>query len=182
MNWLNTSAILAVAFVAVFFQSYYRGLRLVLGAQIDVLPALMAYTALSCGLSTVVLLAIWGGLCFDALSANPMGTSMVPLFVAGAVIHYHRGLVLREQWVARYAMAFAACAVVPLLSVVMLLSMGKELMLGYWSLWQWVVMALGGAATTPIWFAGLDWLKQALSYPVHSEGGFRPDRDIKRGR
>lgn len=182
MNWLNTSAILAAAFVAVFFESYYRGFRLLLGAQIDLLPALMAYTALSGGLSTVVLLAICGGCFFDALSANPLGTTIVPLFVAGASIHYHRGLILREQWVARYATAFAACAVVPVLSAVLLLSMGHEPLIGYWSLWQWVVMAVGGAATAPIWFIVLDRLRHALSYPARSEPGFRPDRDIKRRR
>jgi hypothetical protein len=182
MNWLNTSAILAAAFVAVFIESYYRGFRLLLGTQIDFLPALMAYTALTGGLLTVVLLAICGGICFDTLSANPLGTSMVPLFVAGAAIHYHRGLILREQWLARYATAFAACAVVPALSLLLLLSMGHEPLVGYWWPWQWVIMALGGAASTPIWFMVLDRLGRALSYPPRSEPGFRPDRDIKRGR
>jgi hypothetical protein len=182
MNWLNTSAILSAAFVAVFLQSYYRGFRLLFGAQIDLLPALMAYAALSSGLSTVVLLAICGGFCFDTLSANPLGTTVVPLFVVGAAIHYHRGLILREQWVARYATAFAACAIVPLLSVMLLLTMGHEPLLGYWFLWQWLVMAVGGAATAPFWFIVLDRLGPALSYPERSEPGFRPDRDIKRGR
>jgi hypothetical protein len=182
MNWINTSAILAVAFLAVFFESYFRGFRWVLGAQIDFLPVLMAYTALSGGLSTIVLLAVCGGFWFDSLSANPLGTTVVPLFVAGAVIHYHRGLILREQWVVRYATAFAACTVVPLLSVILLLTIGQEPLLGYWSLWQWVVMAVGGAVTAPIWFVGLDRLNRALSYPVQTEPGYRPDREIKRGR
>jgi hypothetical protein len=182
MNWLNTSAILAAAFIAVFIESHYRGFRLLLGTQIDFLPALMAYAALTGGLLTVVLVAVCGGFCFDALSANPLGTTVVPLFVAGAAIHYHRGLILREQWLARYATAFAACAVVPVLSLLLLLSMGQEPLLGYWSLWQWVVMAVGGAASTPIWFMVLDRLGRALNYPPQSEPGFRPDRDIKRGR
>ena len=182
MSLPNTSAILAVAFLAVFFESYVRVFRLVLGAQIDFLPALMAYTALSGGLSTVVLLAVCGGFWFDTLSANPLGTTVVPLFIAGALIHYHRGLILREQWVARYATTFVACAAVPLLSVVLLLIIGQEPLLGYWSLWQWAVMAVGGAVTTPVWFLVLDRLSRALSYPVQAQPGFRPDREIKRGR
>ena len=41
MNWLNTIAILLIAFLAVFLESYFRGLRNLVGAQIDLLPALM---------------------------------------------------------------------------------------------------------------------------------------------
>ncbi len=63
-----------------------------------------------------------------------------------------------------------------------LLIIGQEPLLGYWSLWQWAVMALGGAATTPFWFLALDRLNRALSYPVQTEPAFRPDREIKRGR
>jgi cell shape-determining protein MreD len=181
MNWLNTTAILAAAYVAVFLEAHLGGLRWMLGAQIDFLPSLMAYAALTSGLSTVVVLAVCGGAWFDALSANPLGTTALPLYMAGALIHYHRGLILREQWVARFAIALGACAVVPLFSVVLLLSMGEEPLLGYGSLWQWMVMAVGGCAVTPIWYVLLDGLNRALSYPVRVEPGFRPDRDIKRG-
>ncbi len=181
MNWFSTSAILAVAYLAVFLESHLSGLRLLLGAQIDLLPSLMAYVALTSGLTTVLLLAVCGGFWFDSLSANPLGTTVVPLYVAGALIHYHRGLILREQWIARFATAFAASAAVPFLSVLLMLTMGEEPLLGYGSLWQWVVMAAGGSATTPIWYLLLDRLNRALSYPVQSEPGFRPDRDIKRG-
>jgi hypothetical protein len=181
MNWLNTSAILAAAYLAVFLESQLSGLRWLLGAQIDFLPSLMAYAALSSGLATVVLLAVCGGFWFDSLSANPLGTTVVPLYVAGALIHYHRGLILRDQWVARFAIAFAACAVVPLLSVLFLLTLGEEPLLGYGALWQWLVMAVGGCATTPIWYVFLDRLNRALSYPAQSEPGFRADREIQRG-
>ena len=50
-----------------------------LGAQIDLLPALMVYAALNAGLPTVALLAVFGGLWFDTLSANPLGISILPL-------------------------------------------------------------------------------------------------------
>ena len=40
MNWLNTIAILLIAFLAVFLESSVRALRNVLGAQIDLLPGL----------------------------------------------------------------------------------------------------------------------------------------------
>jgi len=81
MNWLNTIAILLIAFLAVFMESYFRGLRNLVGAQIDLLPALMVYASLSAGISTVALLATLGGLWFDSLSANPLGITVLPLLV-----------------------------------------------------------------------------------------------------
>ena len=65
MNWLNTIALLLVAFLAVFLESYVRFLRNLLGAQIDLLPALMVYASLTTGISTVALLATLGGFWFD---------------------------------------------------------------------------------------------------------------------
>ncbi|PYK99130.1 MAG: hypothetical protein DME19_09810 [Verrucomicrobia bacterium] len=97
MNWLNTFAVLLIAFLAVFLESYCRGLRNLFGTQIDLLPALIVYASLSAGLSTVGLLALLGGLWFDSLSANPLGISVLPLFVVGFIIHYCRELILREQ-------------------------------------------------------------------------------------
>ena len=73
MNWLNISVILVMAWVLIFVQSAFNSLRELLGAQIDLLPALMVYTALSARLAGVTLVAIAGGLAFDALSANPTG-------------------------------------------------------------------------------------------------------------
>src|SRR2546427_12179292 len=78
MNWLNTIAILLVAFLPVFLESYFRGLRNLVGAQIDLLPALMVYAGLNAGISTVALLATLGGLWFDSLSANPLGITVLP--------------------------------------------------------------------------------------------------------
>ena len=100
MNWLNTIAILLIAFLVVFLESYFRGLRNLVGAQIDLLPALMVYASLSAGISTVALLATLGGLWFDSLSANPLGITVLPLLVIGLLIHSGRDMILREQ---RYA-------------------------------------------------------------------------------
>jgi len=56
-----------------FFASGAAGLREWLGAQVDLLPALMVYAALYTGLANVAGLAVLGGLWFDGLSANPLG-------------------------------------------------------------------------------------------------------------
>ena len=47
-------------------------------------------------LATISLLAVLGGSWFDALSANPFGASILPLFAVGFVIYLRRDLILRE--------------------------------------------------------------------------------------
>src|SRR5579863_8359498 len=97
MNVLNTIILLGTAFVAVFLEASCDGFRHLLGAQIDLLPALMVYAALTCDIVAVALLAVLGGLWMDTLSYNPLGVSILPLFTIGFVIYPRRGLILREQ-------------------------------------------------------------------------------------
>src|SRR5262245_46318933 len=95
MNRLNTIFILLAAFLAVFWEAAFNGLRHWIGAQVDLLPPLMVYAALFGGLDSVVLLALLGGVWYDSLSANPLGLSVLPLFVCGLGIHANRDLILR---------------------------------------------------------------------------------------
>jgi rod shape-determining protein MreD len=182
MNWLNTIAVLLVAFLAVFLESYFRGLRNLLGAQIDLLPALVVYASLTADISTVALLATLGGLCFDSLSANPLGITVLPLFVIGFVIHSCRDLILREQRYAQFMLGLAASAAAPLFTLLSLLGVGDDPLLGWWSWWQWLVMALGGAVFTPVCFTLFHRLNRAFTYQPQLESSFRPDREIKRDR
>ena len=76
-NWFQTVLILLAAFTAVFVSATFNGLRVMVGAQFDLLPSLMVYTAMSHGLFSVTLVAIGGGLLFDSLSANPLGISVI---------------------------------------------------------------------------------------------------------
>ena len=62
MNLLQTILILAAAFLAVFGEAAFPVLRHWLGAQVDLLPALMVYAALNADIVTVSLLAVLGGL------------------------------------------------------------------------------------------------------------------------
>ena len=70
----------------------------------------------------------------------------------------------------------------PLLTVLSLIWAGAEPLLGWWSLWQWFVMALGGAVLTPLCFFLFNWFNRAFSYQPQAETSFRPDREIKRDR
>jgi rod shape-determining protein MreD len=182
MNWFNTVLILFVAFVAAFFSATFGGFRLLLGAQIDLLPSLMVYTALSHGLVPVTLLAICGGLLLDSLSANPMGVSLLPLFLIGFIIQRYRGLILRSELFAQVSIGCAASAAAPVGNVLLLLNTDHPPLLSWFSLWQWIVMAVLGGLMTPLWFWVFDWLGGALNYRPWDTGAFRADREIKRGR
>ena len=182
MNLLQTILILAAAFLAVFGEATLGGLRQWLSAQVDLLPALMVYAALNADIVTVSLLAVFGGLWFDALSANPPGVSILPLFAVGYGIWLQRELILRELPFAQVVLGAIASAVAPVLSVLVLLTIGQQPLLGWGSLWQWIVMTLGGGVATPVVFQLFGLFDRALNYRRTTETSFRPDRQIRRGR
>jgi len=182
MNWINTLALLLLAFLAVFVECHVRFLRNLLGVQIDLLPALIAYAALTMSLLPLVLVAALGGLWFDSLSSNPPGLSVLPLLVTGVLIHSYRSLILREEFYPRFLLGLAASAAVPVMTLLLLLATGAEPRVGRWSLWQWLVMASGGAVFTPLCFQLFDWFNRVFNYRPESESSFRPDREIDRGR
>jgi hypothetical protein len=182
MNLFQTILILTFAFLAVFGEAAFPALRHWLGAQVDLLPALMAYAALKSGITTIALLAVLGGLWFDSLSANPFGITILPLFVTGFAIYFRRDLILRELPFAQVVLGTVASAVVPLMTLLLLLSSGKEPLIGWGSLWQWLVLTAGGAVATPLIFALFEWCNHSLGYQPRTETSFRPDREIQRGR
>jgi cell shape-determining protein MreD len=182
MNKFHHTLIFLAAFLAVFWEAAFGGIRNVLGAQVSLLPGLMVYAAMSAGLLTLALLALFGGLLFDSLSANPLGVSVLPLFVVGVMIHARRDLLLREQVFAQIVLGVLASALAPALAVLVLLTLGESPLLGWGSLWQWLVMSAGGAAATPLLFILFGWLNRVLGYQPAMEASFRPDREIRRGR
>lgn len=182
VNWLSTACLFGAAFVAVFWEAAFGGVRHLVGAQIDLLPPLMVYAGLCMGVTTVTLLAVCAGLWFDSLSANPLGVTVLPLFVIGLTIHLKRELILRDETFAQLVLGLGASAVAPVLTVLLLLTMGCNPLLGWGTLWQFVVLCLGGAIATPIWFELFGWLQRTLAYRGAHEGSFRSDREIRRGR
>ena len=182
MNWLPTILLLGAAFLAVFWQAAFGGVRYLLGAQIDLLPPLMVYASLYGSVTTVTLLALCGGLWFDSLSANPLGVTVLPLFVIGLAIHLKRGLILRDQTVAQLVLGLGASAAAPILTLLLLLTMRRAPLLGWGTLWQLVVQGVGGAIATPVCFELFGWLQRLLVHGAANPSSFRPDREIRRGR
>ena len=182
MNFLNTMLILVAAYLAVFWEAAFSGIRHLLGAQIDLLPALMVYASLSADLVTVASLALLAGLGFDSLSANPLGVSVLPLFSIGLAIFINRDLILRDQLFAQWSLGLAASAAAPLLTLLILLTSGHKPLLGWGSLWQWLVMAVGGGLATPVFFGLFGGVQRLLVHSADVPSAFRADREIRRGR
>ena len=140
MNWLNTAIVLGATYLAVFWEAAFSGVSHVLGAQIDLLPPLMVYAALCTGLTTVALLALCGGLWFDSLSANPLGVTVLPMFAIGLAIYLKRDLILRDETFARLMLGLGASAVAPVLTLLLLFTMGRTPLVrwarsGNWRCW-----------------------------------------------
>ena len=182
MNPLGSILILVAAFLAVFCETAFPFVRHLLGTQINLLPALIVCASLRAGLVTMTLVAALGGLCFDALSANPLGLSVLPLFVAGFIVCWKSDLILRDQIYAQFVLGLLASATVPAMTLLLLLTAGRAPLIGWGSLWQWLVLAGGGAAATPFLFKLLAVLERSLSYRRAMETSFRQDREIRRGR
>jgi rod shape-determining protein MreD len=182
MRTLNSILLLLTTLLAVFLEGAFNGIRHLLGAQIDLLPALIVYASLRTGLTTMTLVAVLGGLLFDTLSANPLGITVLPLFVCGLVLYSQRELVLRDELFAQFILGLVASAAVPVATVLLLLTSGHAPLLGWGSIWQWLVMMFGGAVAAPVLFQFFDLFDRALNYRRAIEPSFRPDREIQRGR
>jgi cell shape-determining protein MreD len=182
MNWLHTILLAATALVCVFFEAWFNGFRAAFGAQVDFLPALMVYAGMTNNIFTIALVALCGGLSFDSFSANPLGVSVLPLVLIGTLAYRGREWVWRDHRAGQFFMGAAASALQPLGVLFVLVNMGVTPLLGWKSLWQLFVMAVGGGLFAPFCFALFNWIHRAFEYQPASQPSFRADREIKRGR
>jgi rod shape-determining protein MreD len=182
MNRFNAIPLLVVTYLVVWLQATLNEFRDVTGVQMDLLPSLIVYTALRSNLGGLIGVAVFGGLLYDSVSANPLGVTLLPLFVAGSLIQQAREFILREQAYAQMILGLAVSAAVPLVSLLILVNIDAKPLIGWFSLWQWLVTSIGGALFTPLWFRIFDGIALVLNYRPVGHTSFRPDREIKRGR
>lgn len=182
MHWLNLTIILIAGWVIAFAQSAFASVSQLTGAQIDLLPALMICASLTCGMSGVLFLACVGGLGFDTLSANPLGVSTTSLCVVGTVIHWRRELILRDERYAQHVLGAIASVAAPAITLFILFCAGESPLLGWGTIWQFIVMGAAGTIAAPVFFRLFAQMDRLLNYPLLPETSFRPDRELKRGR
>ncbi len=182
MNPINHILLILAAFLTVYLQASFDLFRNLFGTQFDLLPALMVYASLTHSILFIGLFALCGGLFYDSLSANPLGISVLPLFLAGMFIYFFRALLLRERIYPQFILGTTASAVVPLLTLLSLFTLNYHPLFGLGTLYQLLVMAAVGGAMTPLIFRILDKVNRNFNYAHLPESSYRPDREIKRGK
>jgi len=158
MKYFFALTILLTALVAIFFESAFELPRQLTGAQIDPLPALMIATALRAPVFAITSLAIMGSLWQNSLSSDPLGISMLPLFLFGIVVHLNETKVSSHHPGQRFALGAIAGAVVPALTLGLLLLTGHQPLVGWYSIWQWAVGIVGSGLFALVFFPWLEWL------------------------
>jgi hypothetical protein len=68
------------------------------------------------------------------------------------------------------------------MTLLLLLTKRQGPLFGWGTLWQLIVMTIGGAIATLVFFEAFGWLNRHLGPPRVIETSFRPDREIRRGR
>src|SRR5690606_20343825 len=171
--------------------------------QPDLVPSIIVYASLYASLPTTLLTAVLAGLSMDALSAGPLGLSVLPLAAVGMFLHWRRELLLRESVWAQAFLGGAAALVVPMLHVALLLILwplfapgapefphfperrqGTAALppVGPRVIWDLLVMAVCGALATPLVFRYFRWVEATFHYQRIAPPVRRLDREMKRGR
>lgn len=169
--------LMLVTLAILFLEATFTLPREWLGSQISALPALMVYTALRGTLTQVTAFSIIGSLGHAALSADPPGAILLPLFILGAAIHWNQTTLHRQALLPRFLIGALASGLAPLLSLFLLITLGWEPLLGLSTLWQWLVTALGGGLLTICCFPALDRFQRALTHPVE-DTPYQPTANI----
>jgi rod shape-determining protein MreD len=174
--------LLICAYLAIFIETRFDLFRIALRCQVDLLPPLMIFASLRMGMMAVVALAVTGGLLVDCLSANPLGISMLSLFLVGWTIQANGAFLLGEQRYAQFILGIGASLAVPLISLALLANLQEEILFSPGLFWGLAVNAIAGGVLTPVICRFLEILEKVFSYQQVPEPGFRADREIKRGK
>ncbi|MSR42972.1 MAG: hypothetical protein EXS19_02920 [Pedosphaera sp.] len=166
---MKRSHLIALPFIALlslYVESVLAWPRALIGAQIATLPALVIFAALRSDFPALLAVILLGSLWRDALSADPLGLSLLPLAAVGAVVYSNRQIIVGDQFYARFMVGAIAGAAVPLLMLLQLFTLGREPLVGWFFPWQLAVMAVGSGLLVPLYFRLVDWLEQTFLHPV----------------
>lgn len=179
---LNIAFLFLTAWLGVFCQTQFAGIRATLGAPVAIVPALIAYSALTHGILATTSLAVVSGLWIDSLSSSRLGVSVGPHFLVGFLLHSRRHLILRDLRYAQFWIGFGSGAAVNVL-ILLLLSAGQRQPLAGWAtLWQIPWTAFLNGLACPGAFVVFDWLEGVFGYRPVTQSSFRADRETVRGR
>ncbi|RME94627.1 MAG: hypothetical protein D6766_05330 [Verrucomicrobia bacterium] len=173
---------MALALLAVFLTAVWGAPRRWLGAPLGFLPAVLVGAALDMRTEGWRWVAVAGGLAADTFSLNPLGASILPLYVTGAFLRTRHDLWLGELPFAQAVLGAGAAWAVALLTLPLVMTFGEPPVLGLPLAWRIGVFGLSAAALTPVVFALNRRLDRWLAHPELDLSSFRTDREIVRTR
>ena len=162
MKTFYAIGLLVIALLALYLANTLDWHQHITGTRIDPLPALMVCAALRAPVHALMLLAVFGSLWQTSLSADPPGISMIPLFAVSVAVSLNQRAIHTRLWGARFAAAATAGAFVPLFTLGLLMLLGREPLLGWFSIWQLGLMSFSSGLLALIFFPLLEWLDRAV--------------------
>lgn len=103
-----TALILIVAvYFALVIQTTLPPLGLMGGTKYFLIPSILAYASLSCSFNTLIVVVLVGGLLHDGLTQNPLGMSVIPLFICGLTLQGMRKYFFRGRFITHMMMGVA---------------------------------------------------------------------------
>ena len=143
---------------------------------------LAAFAALHGGLGPIIGLALIAGSWLDVLSANPLGTSLVSLFLTALILHRLHEVLLKGQLAAQFFVCLAAGAFGPTISCLFLWGMSMQPLAGWGTLWQIVVNAMICGVAGPFIFLILNQMDRLVSYEPVAQPWNRSVVEVKRSK
>lgn len=181
-HWVSLFAFLLTGYGILFLQARLTLFRDLLGFQFNLVPGLVVYAAIHFRFFAALGCAATLGMMYDLLSANPLGTTLLAYTIVTFLAAYFREVLLSEQFTAQFVLGGSATLASILISWVVLQITGAQPLVGFWSIWIWLLVSVGGGVFTPLWFKLFARLDEALRYKEVPESSFRSDRQIARGR
>ncbi len=182
MNHIPAILLVAVLWLAVFAPTQFPVLHGWLGVPLNVVPALLVYTALTHGAVLTTSISVLAALWVDTLSASRFGVSLLPMFAFAFFVQFRSHLILREQRFAQFWLGWAGGILIPFATVGLLQLGQRQPAFTHGTLWQLFVLGLVNAVVCPLVFQLFDHLHRAFNYQPLEPGSFRLDRQIVRGR
>ena len=186
MNRFSYIVVLCIIFIGIFLATVINTPREWLGAQFEITPLIVAYVALRGSAGEAAFAAAFGGLFLDSLSMNPLGISILPLFLIAVVLQSSKEIMVVNSTYTQFIVGLCAGAASPVLTMFMMLLVdGPEPMLGWVTLWHLTRLSLPCGLLSPILFKTMDRLDGMLTYPSYpqiSESMVSGNRQIKRGK
>ncbi len=176
------ACLILMAMVVTYVQSHWSVMEGMWRAQINLLPVFAAYAALHGGLAPIIGVALIAGCWLDVLSANPLGTSLISLFLMALILHRVHEVLLRGQLAAQFFVSLAAGALGPIISCFLLWATSMQPLVGWGTLWHIVVNAIICGVAGPFIFLILNQMDSWVSYEPVAQPWNSSVVEVKRGK